>query len=695
MYALVFCIAVQGIALITCSLVAHNMKSSTAFVSLLSRTHIPAGTEEEPVFRHIMLHAPEGWDHACFSTELTEKTWMNQRRYSWRIRLRGQPDMPGQAPLLSGWRPHIILLVDDGQDMLAACDRRYRDNGLYLARPGGDIVPVPDRDDVSSSLSTPQGTFFRGDYGNIWHQADDTYSLGGTMPCWTFVMESLKEFIDSMDLCPMAIATVSRGIVQPFTTDRALLFSTLEGLRPESVESALSESLLSLLDSFPDRCSTANHIIVATDGIAVGDGDIPGWLQDYDNDGNPNDRAIAGEGSHCLDDVAAMARSQEISIHVVGPDTLFLNAAADKGGGKLMPGAGVFDPPPSLVTLPHCLSGGTRRVLSSIDLRLFPSWIDWESAAYLKRMANGLPHLSGVPGLEIRGTALSIFVNGETLLCTTSRDNLVCIDTARGACSWMVEGAGGRVTGREDLIIAGPDIRGDIVVLGDGPLIRWLCPGGLYTASDGSLFSADGAVITAHTLREGLFEALFTADSYVCALEYDPCEGVVLAASRTGQITILGQDLAWLDLLFPNLSGEIRGIRSFHSRRELHIIALAGGRAVCLRAGEILWSRSLEIGAITNAVVMDAKLYLSVWEPDECGGIDSGESSLVILDALTGDTVSQTTLFGAKAFGPVIDPDAGIMEHISWDGSIHRLDISGLPGISQCSLGTRIVSESP
>jgi len=259
----------------------------------------------------------------------------------------------------------------------------------------------------------------------------------------------------------------------------------------------------------------------------------------------------------------------------------------------------------------------------------------------------------------------------------------------------MVEGAGGRVTGREDLIIAGPDIRGDIVVLGDGPLIRWLCPGGLYTASDGSLYSADGAVITAHTLREGLFEALFTADSSVCALEYDPCEGVVLAASRTGQITILGQDLAWLDLLFPNLSGEIRGIRSFHSRRELHIIALAGGRAVCLRAGEILWSRSLEAGAITNAVVMDAKLYLSVWEPDECGGIDSGESSLVILDALTGDTVSQTTLFGAKAFGPVIDPDAGIMEHISWDGSIHRLDISGLPGISQCSLGTRIVSESP
>lgn len=695
MYALIFCVAVQGMALITCSLIAHNMKSSTAFANLLSRMHIPAGIEEEPVFQHIMLHAPEGWDHACFSSELTEKSWGNQHRYSWRIRLRAQPDAPGQVSLLSGWRPHIILLVDDGQDMLAACDRRYRDNSLYLMRPDGEIVPVRDRDDVSSSLSTPSGTLFRGYYGNIWHQADDTYSLGGTMPCWTFVMESLKDFIDSMDLCPMAVATVSGGIVQPFTTDRALLFSALEGLRPLSAESALSKSLLGLLDSFPDRCSTANHIMVATNGIAVGDGDIPSWLQDYDHDGNPDDRAIAGEGSHCLDDVAAMARSLGVGVHVVGPGTTFLTGTADKGGGKLMPDAHDFDPPPGLATLSHCIFGDTRRILTNIGLRLCPSWIDWESTAYLRRMANGPPHLSSITDLGIKGTALSAFADGETLLCTTSRDNLVSIDAATGACSWMVEGAGGRVIGREGLIIAGPDIRGDIMVLGDGPLIRWLCPGGLFTASGGSLYSAHDAVITAHTLKGGLFEAQYRADSTVCALEYDPCQGVVLAGSRTGQITVLGQDLAWLDLLFPNLPGEVRGIRSFHFRRELHVIAFTGSRAACMKAGDILWNRSPEAGIITNAVVMDAKLYLSVWEPDECGGIDSGESSLVILDALTGDTVSQTTLFGAKAFGPVIDPDAGIMEHISWDGSIHRLDISGLPGISQCSLGTRIVSESP
>lgn len=690
MYALVFCVAVQGIALITCSLVAHNMKSGTTFTKMLSLRHIPAGTEEEPVFRHTTLRAPEGWDHTCFSTELTEKAWENQCRYSWRIRLRQQPDGLKQIPMLSGWRPHVILLVDDGQDMLAACDCRYRDNNLYLVKASGEIVPAQDRDDVISSLSTPSGTFFRGDYGNLWHQADDIYLLGGTMPCWTFAIESLKEFIDSMDLCPMAVATVSGGIVQSFTTDRALLFSTLEGLRPQAADSALSESLLSLLDSFPDRCSTANHIIVATNGIAVGDGDIPSWLQDYDNDGNPDDRAIAGEGSHCLDDVAAYARSLGISIHMTGPDTLFLRDTADKGGGILMPDAGAFDPPASLVTLTHCLSGDARRVLANSDLHLSPVWVDWEDTAFFKRMANGLPHLSGVSALGFRGTALSAFMEGESLLCTTSRDDLVSIDAATGTCSWMVEGAGGRVIGREGLIIAGPDIRGDIVVLDDGPQIRWLCRGDLFTASEGSLYSTDGDVITAHTLRDGFFEAAYAADSAVCALEYDPCRGVVLAASQTGQITILGQDLAWLDFLFPNLSGGIRGIRSFHSRRELHVIALAERGAACLRAGDILWSRSLEAGIITNAVVMDSKLYLSAWEPDECVGIDTGESSLVILDALTGDTISRTTLFGAKAFGPVINPDAGIMEHISWDTSIHQTDISDLPGVRPRGLGTRI-----
>jgi hypothetical protein len=170
---------------------------------------------------------------------------------------------------------------------------------------------------------------------------------------------------------------------------------------------------------------------------------------------------------------------------------------------------------------------------------------------------------------------------------------------------------------------------------------------------------------------------------------------VVLAASQTGQITILGQDLAWLDILFPNLPDEIGGIRSFHSRHELHVIALAGRRAACMRAGDILWSRSLDAGIITSAVVMDSKLYLSAWEPGECGGMDTGESSLVILDALTGDTISRSVLFGSKAFGPVIDPDAGIMEHISWDMSIHQTDISGLPGLSPCGLGTRIIFESP
>ncbi len=87
---------------------------------------------------------------------------------------------------------------------------------------------------------------------------------------------------------------------------------------------------------------------------------------------------------------------------------------------------------------------------------------------------------------------------------------------------------------------------------------------------------------------------------------------------------------------------------------------------------------------------MDLKLYLSVWESGACKGIDTGSSALVVLDALTGETVSRTPLFEAKAFGPLIDPDAGVLEYASWDMSIHETDITDLPGILPVGLGERM-----
>lgn len=696
MYTLVFCIVIQGIAVITCTLLSQNMKSGIAFQRLLSQRHVPAGADEPPSFRKWVLDAPEGWDHMCFCTEVTERTWGKTCGYSWRISLKQQPSAPvhGPTPVLSGWMPHIVLLVDDSRDMLASCGCSYEEEELYIEKPGGEILPSEQRDDLSTRLSTPAGTCFRGSYGNVWYEALDMYLFGGTMQCWTFVISSLKDFIDELDMCPIAIATVSGGIVQPFTVDRAVLFSTLEGLRPLSPESRISEALLNLVDAFPDGCSTSNHIVLASDGIAIHDGNIPSWIQDYDNDGNPLDTVVDETGSHCLDDVAAYALSQNVHVHVVGPDTPFLRSTAVKGGGVFMPEAGSFDPPESFISLPRCLHGDEKHFLTNVDLAFKPSWIEWEHTSYLQRMANAPPHFASVSSLPARGHAESLFTDGGSLLCSTSRGTLFSIDMAAKACIWMAEGVGGKVVRQNDIIITGPDIQGNVIALDDGPGIRWLCPGELFTTSRGHVYAAHGSTITSHTLMDGIFEAEYTTDSAICAIAYDPCQGAVIAASGTGLVSILGQDLVFQDLLVPDLPGRIVSIRSFRSKRELHVIAVTESHAACVSPARVLWSAPIGAGICTNAVVMDFQLYLSVWEPGECGGIDTGSSTLVILDALTGEPVSRTRLFGAKAFGPLVAPSAGVLEHASWNMAIHEMDISDLPGIRPVSLGERIVQGS-
>ncbi len=692
MYALVFCVVIQGIAMITVSLIAQNMKSGVSFQRLLSQRHIPAGSEEQPSFRTYALDPPEGWDHGCFLTEVTERIWGRLHTYSWRVRVREQPSTPaqGEAPVLSGWMPHIILLIDDSQDMLASCGRSYEEDRLYLEKPGNEIIAVDQRDDVETSISTSEGTCFRGGWGNAWHQADDIYALGGAMQCWTHVILSLKRLIDDLDMCPIAVATVSGGIVLPFTTDRAALFSSLEELRPSYPESRLSEALLNALDAFPDQCGTSKHIILATNGIAVHDGNIPSWLQDYDGDGNPLDRAVDEAGSHCLDDVASYASTRQIHVHVVGPDTPFLQSTAANGGGDFMPDADSFDPPVSLVSLPRCLYGSQKHFLTNTELVFGPAWLDLENTSYMIRMANTPPHLAPAPDIRITGCARSVFTDDGTLLCSTSRDHLLSIDLATGACNWIAQGFGGKVVEQDGTIIIGPDIRGDIAALDSGQGIRWLYPGELFAVSRGNVYIARGPLISSLTLEEGVFTSGYTADSELCAITYDPCQGAVLAASKTGLISILDQDLVLEDLFIADLPGTIAHLRPFRWKRQFHVIAVTESHAACMNSEKALWSVALEAGTCISAVVMDLKLYLSVWESGACKGIDTGSSALVVLDALTGETVSRTPLFEAKAFGPLIDPDAGVLEYASWDMSIHETDITDLPGILPVGLGERM-----
>ena len=691
-YALVLGVMIQGMILITATLATHNLKSAIAFMNVISREHIPAGASDGPVCTTRTLDAPEGWDHHCFVTELTEETWAKRCRYTWRVGLREQPEGLLQAGSLSGWRPYVILLVDDSEGMLASCGRAYGEDALYLERPGGRIVPAEARDDVQSSLELPEGTCFAGSYGNTRYRAADIHGYGGAMQCWTLSIASLKDFINQMDLTPMAVAAVSGSVVQGFTTDRAKLFSALEELNPDSSDARISEALFDLLGEFPQECGTGRHIVVATAGVAVNDGHLPPWLTDYDNDGNPLDAAVESAGSHCLDDVAAYARDQGVTVHVIGPDTPFLRAVAQKGGGFFMPSAPDFDPPKGITLVPRSMYRGVKRFLTSNDLVLSPSWLDMENTAFFRRMATEPPGLLPADHLAVQGSAGSTFMSGATLLCTTSRDHLLSIDPASGACTLMIEGVGGKVSESAGLVIAGPDIRGEIQVIDQGPDIRWKCRGDLFAASESSLYTAYGADVRSHALDDGFFEAQYTLPGPVTALMFDPCEGLVLAGSHAGTVYVLGQDLSLKEILATGLPEDVTGIRCFSSRRRLHVVVLTERYAACTSSGKTLWSRSMEGGSCTGAVVMDFRLYLSLWEPGPGGGADTGDAVLAVIDALTGETLSRSPLFEARAFGPFIDPEAGILEHVFWDRSVHETDVSHLTGIAPQKLGTRIMA---
>lgn len=688
MYAIIFCVAIQGIALITCSFISHNVKSGNTFKEILSQRHAVAGVK--PSSKSFLLDAPEGWDHMCFSTEVTERQWARESLYAWRIKMREQPVIDALNQKLSCWAPSVIILVDDSKSMLSSGGASYKEGALYLERAGGEIVPAEERDDVTRTLTAPEGTYFRGGYGNVWYQAHDMYHFGGTMQCWTSVMAYLTDFIDDMDMCSMAVATVSGGIVQPFTNDRKVLLSALNGIRPVSQESRLAETCLRILKEFPDTCSTSKHIIIATSGIAVHDGAVPSSIRDFDGDGNPLDAAIETEGSHCLDDVAAYAASKGVRLHVAGPSTPFIKRVYGNGGGVYMPAKNYFTPPSPFVSQMPSISGNVQRFLTNVDLAFVPEWAGFDKASYANFMLNGSPHFGTALKFDPKGTATSLCIDGSRLLCSTSRDDLLSFDMTTGACSWIVGGVGGRIKLRNGTIIAGPNIGGNIIALNGKPEVGWASQGEMFTASQGSAYLTRGPNIVAYSLDGGMFLSQFNADSGVCVLEYDPCSGSVIAGSQSGLIYVLDQNLLLKTILTPGLPGTLRSIRSFSSRKELCLAALTDTDAACITPSKVLWKAPLDGGSCTNALVMDSKIFITSWVPGDCGGIDSGSSSLLVLDARTGERVSKTPLFEAKAFGPVIDLNSGVIKHASWKMDLRQTDISNLVGIKGSSLGCKI-----
>jgi hypothetical protein len=688
-YVLVFVIIIQTAALSALSILKYNMKSGTTFHRLLGQTHAAEMKQTPPETSIRTLDAPQGWDHAVFNTEFLEKTWGKECSFFWRAQLREQPVISTHEPSLSIARPYIIVLIDDCQNMIGSCGQVYQNEKIYLERPDGEIIPVPYRDDVTTSLYSSEGTYFRGDYGNSYFSAPDTNGFGGTISCWAYTRSYIKDLIEGLDMCEVALATTSQGLIEPFTHDMADLLSTLETLHPIALTSPVSESLVQLLDDFPDDCATEKHIIVATSGIAVDDGNLPGWLQDFDNDANVQDCFVEGAGSHCLDDVAAYASTLDIHVNVAGPDTSFLKDVAQKGGGAYMSAIQSILPIQAYVCQERSLMQNTRRFLTNKNASFDPGWLSKTSAACYQAGPYDPFHLAVLPFFAINGPATSQFTSGSSLFCSTSRDCLVSIDISSSSLDWIIHGIGGKIIKREDMIVAGPNLYGYVHALSEEPKIVWRQPGDFFVSSLSSVYIAREKTITSLALNSGMFLTETSTASDISLLRYDPCPGLLLAATNSGTVYIFNQDLDFQDILVTNLAEAICDIHTFSRLKNLNIIACSSNSVMCTTPSEFLWSKDLENGSFLNAVVMDFKVYITTWNRIEgCEGMDTGRSYLTVIDAVSGEKLKETMLFKGRAFGPLIDLPQKEIEYTAWDMNVYEEDISEIEGISYCPLGS-------
>jgi hypothetical protein len=683
-------IVIQGLALASLSLAKYQIKAGSAFFHIIRGNHHSTHDDPVPVVNRFRLPAPEGWDQVCFSTELNETVQGKEKCYSWRIGDSGSPGTCTDEVLLGSSRPHIVFIVDDSGNMNKSSGKDYENDSLYLKRVSGETVWISNASEVETSAVAQEGTFFRGSYGNLHLQAPANGTLTGAMPIWAQSFSRARSLVDSLELCETAVMSTSRGIVQGFTHDYRMIARALDSIHPASHEARLAETLYQATTLFPKDCPTAGDIVLVTSGQAVNDGNLPEWLKDFDGDANPDDRAIQGEGSHCADDVAAYALSRGIRVHVIGPDIEFIRKIAERGGGRYLPDRDSFVTDHSFVCQGMVLYGKTE-LMPKNRLAVFnPPWLQATHYAAFRPSVLDPSILVSCPNLNIQGLASSLLLSGSNLFCTTSRDNLLNISLPSGDLKWLVSGMGGTAVAREGRILAGPNSSGDIYCIDGQPTICWSDKGSCFDASSTSVYLAKGSSITARHLDSGVSIANADAGRDITCLRYDAGSAELLAGTNDGLIVCYNQGLQLTRII--SVSGEaIRDIRPFLWRKKTFILAMDRKTVVCSTFEARQWSVSLDDGLPVSCLVADKKVYLNAWkEGSPCGGIDTGTSKLVILDAFTGNRIETKNLFSGKAFGPVLDITGKRIVYTSWDGTSYNEDIADIPGIAWTTAGRRI-----
>lgn len=683
---------ILGLSLASASLILHHMKSSTAFHGIMKK-QLMYPSEGGATAACTMMGAPEGWDHIGFCAEVCGNGSGDVTAYSLRLAVREQPPMILSDARLEGHRAHLLFVIDDSEAMLASSGRDYAEGSLYLRKPTGEVVHVSDVPEVAESAVGPLGVYFSGKWGNAFQRAPTRGPLSGAMSVWTYAFSSAKALVDSLEFCEVAVMSTSRGMIEPFTHDWHSMTKALESIHPGHHDAPLSEALHRACGSFPSECCTQRHILLVSAGSAVNDGHLPPWLRDYDHDGNPQDMACEGEGSHCLDDVCAYARSVGIIVHVMGPPTDLLSRALARGGGRSMPQREVFVPDDTVVTQPMVFCAGLEFSPTSRKAHVAPSWMDADSCRYLRRSVMDPLRLMACGGFPLSGIARGQAYAGGSLYCSTTRDQFLKIDLPHGNLDWLMDSAGGDVHVRGGRIIAGPGRDGDVSCIGPGPAMAWQRKGTCMDASDSVVYVGDGSRIMGYDLNAGLFLSSADTGHPVSVVRYDPCEGVLISGTMDGLIQLFKKDLEPAGFVSSGHSDPIREARPFSWRKRLHIVGADGKRLFCCTTDGVVWSTELDEGEPSSMIVMDRKVMVNVWdEAGPCGGIDTGVSRLLVFDAVTGERLSSTILCPGRAYGPSLDVKAGIMKFISSNGGeSYEEDISSLPGITPLSLGTRLM----
>jgi len=694
-FVLMLLTVILGLTMASASITIYHVKSSNAFYRIIKDQLFAPQGAVMPSPTNKLLGAPEGWDHICFSTRLTECSTSAMQSYSWRVALREQCPDCTQGIERIAQRPHIIIILDDSVTMATSSGQDFLDDALYAKWSAGGISHICDICEIEDTYTNAEGTYFKGRWGNSYQRAPALGSLTGAMSAWTKALSYARSLFESLGLCEVSLMSTSQGVIHPFTIDLQKILEGVDGIHPASGSAPLSEALYNATTLFPSACVSSKHIIVVTAGVPIKDGHLPSWLKDFDNDGNAKDTAYEGEGSHCLDDVSSYARSLGISVHIIGPDTAYLRSVAIKGGGQYMPEREILVPEQMLVTQPMVVRNDQELILKNLRARLDPPWLKTDKCRFYRPSVISPLSLVSCPNLSLNGLAHDLVATQTDLYCTTSSDQLLKVTMPEHSLTWLMTGIGGEVCLRGERVITGPNRLGIISCIGQGPQILWQHKGTCVDASDSMAYISNGPTMHAYNLENGTALAQFEVNHTIHVVRYDPCTGGVFAGTSDGLVYLFNNRLELVGIINTTTDNAIMEIRPFSWRKGLHLIVASNKRLECYTTQGNVWSVSLEGGSPSSMTIMDNKLFLSTWKEDTpCGGIDTGISVLQEYDALTGSQTGTEAMFMGRAFGPSIDLDNGVMKFISSTGAVYNKDISKIPGISPLTLGRRLITHS-